>query len=138
MRDGYLPYLACNAFEGESIGNCARISRFAAIAASFRTLSDVERYLATNAKTLRFEDMCRQLLLPKQIASAIIQEAKVAAQPPVKLSQLILQEDILNLIFAYSSAYFQRFKKYLENEIGVQAGDTLLLVDLGYTGTTPN
>lgn len=138
MRDAYLPALACEQLAGNKIGYQVRISRFTALAASFRNKNDVENYLAINAKSGRFEDMCHQLQIPKDIADVLIQKSMQDKQPVLLFSQMVLHEKILQLIFAQSALCRARLFNYLINEIGLQINDTLLFVDLGYSCTTQN
>lgn len=138
MRDAYLPSLACEIIAGEPIGKRVRISRFSSYAASFRTQDDVDQYVGENAMSLRFYDICQQLLLPENIARPLIEKAIKAPNPPMAFVKLIQQKTILQVIFKESRAYRNKLRKHLENEIGLTAGDTLVFVDLGYTGTAQN
>jgi FMN phosphatase YigB (HAD superfamily) len=136
LRDGYLPALVCEAIANDNVGHCVRISRFVAIAASFRTEQQVNRYLADVAQTLRFEEMAKQLLLPPQLAKKIIAKAMAAGNTSgMEFVRQIQQPAVLKVIFEQSIAYFGRLKKHLEKTANVAAGDTLVFVDLGYTGT---
>lgn len=136
MRDAYLPSLICEAIAGKSIGHRVRISRFASYASSFRSKQDVDRYLVDVVASKRFNDICRQLLLPEKVATPLIQQAEKYANSPYQFMQLVHQDHILKIIFEKSSAYRKRLKRHLENEVGLEKGDTLIFVDLGYTGTT--
>lgn len=134
LRDGYLPAKACEALHGSPIGYTVRISRFAAFASSFRTKEDIYRYLSDTAPSLRFDAICQQLLLSEKLAHELEQQALASQNPAMEFIRLI-KEDTLALIMQNSSAYRARFMRYLEKEIGLQKGDTLMFVDLGYTGT---
>lgn len=135
MRDAYLPAMACEALTGGSIGHCVRISRFAAFAASFRTKDDIENYIIDVGTTTRFEDLCRQFLLPPQITEMLINEVKSSAQPISSFMALIHRPEITELIFQASARYRKRLIHHLEKTIGLTKGDTLMFVDLGYSGT---
>src|SRR5579885_503846 len=136
LRDAYLPSLACEALAGKKIGACVKISRFASFAASFRSKEDVDRYLGETVMSLRFYDMCKQLLIPDQIAGNLCEEAAKDRNPAFAFIRRIQQKDILALILKNSSTYRMRMNKYLQNEVGLEKGDTLVFVDLGYTGTS--
>lgn len=138
MRDAYLPSLVCEALMGQPAGTCVRISRFASFAASFRTIEDVDRYLADRIQSLRFHDMCNQLLLPEKIANQIITRCEKSASPGQEFLHLIREEKILRTIFQNSKDYCARLKKHLQNTVNLEAGDTLVFVDLGYSGTAQN
>ncbi len=135
LRDGYLPSQACQALLGYEIGKSVRISRFTATAASFRSKTDVEKFLAEYLTILPFNYICRQLLLPQEMADKIIQVANASKYPGYTLSQQILQENVLQEIFTQSAAFRNRLKKYLQKTANVEKGDTLLFVDIGYAGT---
>ena len=71
MRDGHLPQRVAEAIAGGPVGQAIAVSRFAAYAASFRSESDVEKYLAKSTGSGRFELMGQQLLLtPEEIGRA--------------------------------------------------------------------
>lgn len=135
MRDAYLPFLACNALENKNTGTCVRISRFSAFAASFKSRHDVDTYLADKIKSQRFYDICKQLLLPDSAIEKILAQIENSTDPIAAFTHIIYQERTLNYIFNASQQYRTRLQKHLENTIGLTEGDTLLLVDLGYTGT---
>lgn len=135
MRDAHLPALVCQALMGKPIGQPFHISRFAAVAATFRSQTDIDRYLLGVVFTRRFADISRQLLLPDEISKPLIEQAEQAGDPPDEYARLVQQPHIIKQIINYSIAYFNRLKKYLERTIGLTAGDTLVFVDLGYSGT---
>jgi predicted HAD superfamily hydrolase len=136
MRDGYLPSLICEAITGNEIGYRVNISRFVALASSFRTKNDIDRYLSEIAGTLRFDDICRQFLLPKETTDALVNKAKNAGNySGMEFIRLIQQDKILKLIINKSTEYRDRLKRHLEKKANLTPGDTLVFVDLGYTGT---
>lgn len=135
MRDGYLPSVACRELFGYDIGKQARISRFTAVAASFRTKADVEKFLAEYFTILPAEYMCKQLLLSEELSKQIIQKASESKFSKYELCQLILQESVLKNIFKKSTEFRQRLIKYLRKTIDLEPEDTLLFVDIGYAGS---
>lgn len=135
MRDAYLPSLVCEALAGQAIGKCVRISRFASFAASFRSKEDIDRYIGDNVLSFRFYDICKQLLIPEPMAKVLIQKAVQANNPAAEFIKLIHLPETLKTIINESKAYYERLKHHLEKEVGLEKGDTLVFVDLGYTGT---
>lgn len=135
MRDGYLPSLVCEKLTGKEIGKRVRISRFAAYAASFNDQKTINRYLAKNVASQRFSDMCKQLLLPEKTARSISDKAMQSDNPEKTFTGLVNEKDILETIYRNSKAYRQRLMQHLKNEVNFEKGDTLVFVDLGYTGT---
>lgn len=135
MRDAHLPALVCDTISGKESGYRVRISRFAAYAASFRSRKDVEHYLATQGSDNRLHDLARQLLIPESIATSIIKKAEKNEKPLRSFIQEVLEPKNLNIILAESKKYSQRLQKYLIKETQLEKGDTLVFVDLGYSGT---
>lgn len=135
MRDGYLPAMMCEAVAGKSIGHKVRISRFVAIASSFRTQHDIEKYLAEIIDSSRLDMVCKQLLLPDDMVQSILKKTEASRYPVKELIRFIHKKDVVDCIIKRSKACFERLKKHLKNEAAIEEGDTLLFVDLGYTGT---
>lgn len=135
MRDGYLPYLACTELAGKEIGKKVRISRFASYAASFCTAEDVDSYLIEIGATDRFYDVARQLLLPEKVYEPLITVAMRSENPSYEFCKQIRRPDIVRIILNKSKSYRERLMRHLESEIGLEKGDTLVFVDLGYSGT---
>lgn len=135
MRDGYLPYLACKEFSGIEIGKPVRISRFSAYAASFYSMTDIESYLVENSQTNRYYDLAKQLLLPEDVASILANKVSNSKNPAFDFYQLINQSEVSSMIFERSKEYRSRLLTYLQNQIKLESGSTLLFVDLGYSGS---
>ncbi len=136
MRDAYLPSLVCETMEGKTIGTQVRISRFVSYAASFRTPHDIESYLKNNINSERFEDLCRQLLIPENISTPVIKKISGKTDAIQQFCAFVFQADTMHMIFQASIDFSKRLIRYLEKEIDLKPEDCLLLVDLGYTGTT--
>ncbi len=136
LRDAYLPSLACETIGGSDIGKRVRISRFSSHAAAFRSRDDVLQYLGEMVLSYRFVDMAKQLLLPEEVANSLITVTMRAPDPVTKFVELIQQKDILQMIIDNSTAYRKRLIQYLKKTANIETGDTLMLVDLGYSGTT--
>jgi FMN phosphatase YigB (HAD superfamily) len=135
LRDGFLPSEICRTVAGGPVGAEVSISRFAAYAATFRTITDVERYLAVSVGSRRYEAMAKQLLLPPDLARTICEQALVAKSGETCFVNFIRKPDVLATIFEQSKAYRARLFRYLERAIQLARGDTLVFVDLGYDGT---
>jgi FMN phosphatase YigB (HAD superfamily) len=135
LRDAYLPKRVCDAVAGRPCGQTVAISRFAALAASFRKPSDVERYLGQSAGSRRFDAMCRQLLLPESQASSLTRRANKSNDPAHEFVREVCKPAVLERVFERSQAFRARLFEYLERVVGIERGDTLLFVDLGYEGT---
>lgn len=135
MRDAHLPRLACEAVAGAPVGVPVRISRFAAFAASFRTRADVERYVSQFANPDYFDAMARQLLLPANVAERVLARARGSRTPIAEFVRQLMRDDVLRAIFDASKRYLAKLRRYLERQAGIEPGDTVVFVDLGYQGT---
>lgn len=135
MRDAYLPSLVCAAIAGKEIGYRVRISRFASYAASFCSTHDIDAYLGSRVESQQFKEMCKQLLLSDEMTASILNKLKTAKYPANEFSKYIHQNNIQEIIFKESAAYRARLISHLQKECGIEKGDTLMFVDLGYTGT---
>lgn len=135
MRDGFLPYRACEALLGYSPGKQARISRFTATASGFRKREDVEKFLAEYISILPLNYICRQLLLPEDTAEHLLKISNAEKFPSFTLCQLVLQDKILKTIFEQSRIFRLRLICYLQKFMDIQKGDSIIFVDIGYAGT---
>jgi FMN phosphatase YigB (HAD superfamily) len=135
LRDGWLPARIVRALDAGAAGPLVSISRFAAIAASFRTAADVERYLAGWVGSERLGDLARQLLLTEDEGRAILLKARRAARPADGFVREVLRPKTLALVLERSARYRARMIRHLESAAGIREGDTVVFVDLGYEGT---
>jgi FMN phosphatase YigB (HAD superfamily) len=138
LRDAYLPSRVTEIINGHALGKDTRISRFTAFAASFRSVEDIDTYLASRLSSARFEEMAKQLCLPEKEINALVKMAKKANQPTEAFNRAIHQPAIVEKILAGSKQYRERLFRYLQHELQLERGDTLVFVDLGYTGTAQN
>lgn len=135
LRDGYLPHAATAALAGADIGQPVYLSRFAAFAASFRGAGDVQRYLALFATSAQHEAMLRQLGIDGAAADRILAATRNHQRPTQEFARRVLAPEMVARIVERSAAYRARLKTYLERELALAEGDTLVFVDLGYVGT---
>ncbi|MER9855956.1 MULTISPECIES: HAD family hydrolase [unclassified Mesorhizobium] len=136
LRDAYLLSAACEAYGRRPIGKLARIGRFVAVAASFKSSTDVDYYLSgINPGPERFRSTAKQLLLPPELTELLIRIAHQSADPQTTFHQLLRDGDVLELIFEKSSALRSRLRRYMSNELELEEGDTIVLADTGYGGT---
>jgi len=139
MRDGYLPMHAFKAFIEEDAPpasniHAVEISRFASYASSFRTEADIDHYLARMAGPA-IHALAKQLLLPDGTAQKLVARARAAKDPFEEFSRLVHRPETIATILEQSLAFSGRLRRYLERTVGLSQGDTLMFVDLGYSGT---
>jgi len=135
LRDGHLPYQVHHALHSAPDCHAVRISRFTALAASFRKADDIERYLAKFIATGRFETLARQLLLEPEVAARLVGDARRASNPVRAFGDAVRRPDVIRSIVAASARVRERMWRYLQRETGVASGETVVFVDLGYVGT---
>ena len=135
LRDGYLPARACEILMGSEGLHQINLSRFTAIASSLQTKSDVVSLLASSLSDTSMPTIAKQLLLPPAKAKALLDQAARSDQPAQAFARLVLRDDTLKLVFQQSTAFRERMFNHVKQRTGLAAGDTLVLVDLGYSGT---
>ena len=129
LRDGHLPARVFEAMTGTKAAT-AEISRFTARRATFTGEAAVSAYLATQAKHGRVDVLARQLGLTDS-------EARALGTSQDAFSRAALQPAALEKIVARSTAFADRLFAHLR-AAGVERGDAVLFVDLGYNGTAQN
>jgi FMN phosphatase YigB (HAD superfamily) len=141
LRDGWFPHRVYERLLGADPRLAgvrhseAEISRFAGYAASFSGVEKVNEYLSFIGVTDRYEVLAKQLLLTEQVSSPLIREAKRKPNGWKTFVTSVREPRKLRRILAASSAYRHRMMNYLRSTVGVQRGETVILVDLGYSGT---
>ncbi|MER9242947.1 HAD family hydrolase [Mesorhizobium sp. M0633] len=137
LRDAYLLSAACEAYAGKPVGKPVRIRGFVAIAASFKTRADVDDYISgINPDVQNFYSAAKQLLLPPEVTELLIRIAHQSADPQTAFYQLLRDDDVLELIFKNSFALRARLMRYMKKQLELEEGDTIILADTGYSGTT--
>ncbi|RWI31458.1 MAG: hypothetical protein EOR13_26700 [Mesorhizobium sp.] len=137
LRDAYLLSAACEAYARKPVGKLVRIRTFVAVAASFKTRADVDYYISGIKP--EFDDLhatAKQLLLPPEVTELLIRIAHQSDDPKTAFHQLLHDDDVLELIFKNSFALRARLMRYMSKELELEEGDTVILADTGYNGTT--
>jgi len=139
MRDGHLPRRMFEAaFPGDA-GHAIELSRYTAIAASFRDEGAVRRYVETELGNSEAEDFLRQLLFDKtEIAALVRRLPEKRERRLADLAKAVLSPECLPVILHRSHAFAERLVAYIRAEADPAPGDTLMLIDLGYNGTVQN
>ncbi|MER8798086.1 hypothetical protein NKH75_28515 [Mesorhizobium sp. M0984] len=137
MRDAYLLSAACEAYAGKPVGKLVRIGNFVAVAAYFKTRADVDYYISgIKPETDDLHTTAKQLLLPPEVTELLIRIAHQSDNPRTAFHQLLHDDDVLELIFKNSFALRSRLMRYMTKELELEEGDTIILADTGYNGTT--
>ncbi len=135
LRDGFLPHQVHDALYPEEETHLISISRFVAYACSFSDQKAVMDYLGRSAGSKRWEAMLKQLLVPEKFRKVILRATQKASRKELEFVKQITKPQVLQSIFEEAARFRQRYFRYLEKQIRLQEGDTLLFVDLGYEGT---
>ncbi len=139
LRDGYLPHQIFNTLFPEEDSKAVRISRFASYAASFADRADIVNYLADVIHGERYEDMLKQLLFPVseiEEINRLLDNEKTDKNKLNWFRKRMLTHKNIALIIERSKQYRERLFKYLQYAANIEKNDAILLVDLGYSGTT--
>lgn len=137
MRDGHLPYevyAAGAAIEGVAASR-VEISRFTATAAGFTSQAVVERFLERELGTEDLKGIARQLLFDARETAALMGPPAPGVTRMAHFLTNLRQRKNIAKILERSSAFRARMLRHVRAATGCAAGDTLMLVDLGYAGT---
>lgn len=135
LRDGHLPARAMQVLTGGDPWPQLRLSRFTANAACLCSREDVAQLLSASLTDKSMPALLRQMLFPADEAQAILDECRRQARPVDAFSRHVLREATIARIVERSAAFRQRLFAHVQQATGVQRGETLVLIDLGYSGT---
>lgn len=136
LRDGHLPHRVFQTLYPEIPSYAVRISRFASYAASFNHRDAIDHYLADVMSGKRYADITKQLLFNEDEIKSLMKRIESSKDSRAALIAIIHEKKNVDLILERSRAYRERLMNYLRKTANIASGDTLLLVDLGYSGTT--
>ncbi len=137
LRDAHLPHAVWQTQPDAQALGAARVelSRYAAFAASFVDEDAVLQYLAEFGGTRRFDALANQLLFTAGEAAQLVERTRRTDKPLEAFVAEVRKPHHLRKIVDRSAAYADRLVRYLRRQAGIEAGDTLMMVDLGYAGT---
>lgn len=138
LRDGHLPASVCRVLLGEDQVAELNISRLAAISATIDSPKRVEELLSGGLSADGFEALLRQLLVPKEEASRVLAHVRASRTPERDFVKIVTRPEMVKQTVARSRAYRQRLYRHIVARTGLQRGDRLVFVDLGYSGTAQN
>lgn len=141
LRDGHASYLAAKKF-AESDRRISDVpiteleaSRFVAFASTFTDRDSIVAYLAEHARSPSYEALLTQLLFTEDEARVILGRYKRNQEDLLRFCSDVSSDFNASKIIKRSSKFRERFYKRINKVVGIEAGETLLLVDLGYNGT---
>jgi len=125
LRDGHLPHRVFGALGG--IGHTVAISRFTARRASFADIDAIHEYLET-------EHTDRLDALGPQLGFSEVEARRIGATGG-EFRRNVMRPENVRRIVSRSTAFARRLVAHVVREAGVERGDVVMLVDLGYHGT---
>lgn len=144
MRDGYMPREAYQTLYPEETCASLRISRLTAICSAFHDRSSITDYLcdklvgSERVTAAGFKMIAKHLMLSSAHRKQITAQLEKHHYSAEYLYKKLLSDTIVQETLARSAAFRRRLIAHLRNEIQLQPGDTLMFVDLGYSGTAQN
>lgn len=130
LRDGHLPQRVFEAITGAPAA-AAEISRFTARRAGFTDATTIRDYLAAQARHGRIAVLARQLGLNREEADKMGRGGQAA------FDKAALAPQNVRKIVERSAHFADKLFAHLQRQ-GIERGDSVMLVDLGYNGTVQN
>jgi FMN phosphatase YigB (HAD superfamily) len=131
LRDGHLPKRVFDRVAAGRASSAAELSRYTARRAAFVEAQAVADYLGTQTQHERTDVLARQLgLLPDE-------RRKLGCRDQAEFSRAALSPPVLRKITERARSFGDRLFAHLQAQ-GVERGDAVMLVDLGYNGTVQN
>lgn len=133
LRDGYLPAMVFTARHPALADRVAQveISRFTAAAASFTDAEAIENCILPELHVGSTEVFAKQLRLDASETKSL------AAMPKMQFAKAITDAARVRRVVKASRGLRSRMIAHLAHH-GVQPGDSVMLVDLGYNGSVQN
>jgi FMN phosphatase YigB (HAD superfamily) len=141
MRDGYLPFKAYQSMKAEGLVpydapvHAMDVSRFATLALNLNDASAVHTYLISHKDKLFRAEMVRQLMGVHEVDPLKVKINTDDTLPWSQFIQEVLLPENLQCILDASGRNKANFIRYIRKQIRPQADETLVLADLGYSGT---
>jgi FMN phosphatase YigB (HAD superfamily) len=133
MRDGHLPLQVYRRVYGTDKGAPVELSRFAARRASFTSAEVIREYLHDEGKHGRLDVIAKQLGLTTQEAMKLTR-GRSGAAGQTELNKAALAPATVRTIIQRAAAYADGLVRHLQRA-GVEQGDAVMFVDLGYAGS---
>lgn len=141
MRDGYFPFKVAKLFEEHGVGHIDNsylqlsASRFSTFPLRFTSPAGIANYLSVVRGQVNIGEMIHQFSLDEEL-TAHFKEANINQQMPYHdFAAFLLSEETSSLIITKAKAYRENFKKYITKIVNPSHGESIVIVDLGYSGT---
>lgn len=136
LRDGHLPKQVFDAAYPDVATGMIEISRFTACRASFTDEAAIRDYLANAEEHERVDVLARQLLLTDNEGKKLA-AGRSGAAAQTTFGRAVCVPSNVRKIVTRSEEFAERLMAHLKVS-GVDDGDAVMLVDLGYNGTVQN
>lgn len=136
MRDGHLPMQVYRTLFGEGEGAPIELSRFTARRASFTHAQAIRDYLADEGRHGRTDVLSNHLGLARHEVAKLCGN-QLGFQAQEKFNKGVQTPQLLRAITDRSAKFADKVMSHLRRA-GVNEGDSVMFVDLGYAGTVQN
>lgn len=135
MRDGYLPFRVFETAFPDAGAGTVELSRFVALRASIADEEGLDKYLDEWLERIPVRSLGRQLMLfEHEYAKFVKGDQEVQRKA---FAKFVRSPDMRRKIFVRRGAFMKKLAAHLAAS-GVQPGDAVCLVDIGYNGTVQN
>jgi predicted HAD superfamily hydrolase len=141
MRDGYLPFKSYQSIKAQGLipfdapVHAMDVSRFATLALNFNDAQAVQTYLISQKEKMYRAEMVRQLMGEHEVDPDKLSINTDDTLPWSEFMQEVLLPENLQCILDASNKHRANFVRYFRKHIRPKVGETLVLADLGYSGT---
>jgi FMN phosphatase YigB (HAD superfamily) len=139
LRDGHLPHLVFDAISPDVSVARGEISRLTSSAATLHDADAVLRYAKVAVKAgYPVDYTLARLLFPKGEADRIERGLPKGDKKGDALLRHLKRPQTVSVITRRSREFCNRMVEHVRGATGIQPGETLMMVDLGYNGTVQN
>jgi len=133
LRDSYLPFRCFDAMFPRFEARAVEFSRFVAVRAALHDREALAAYLHDHLDRLPLETLARQFMLEGPEWRQVMRRGTDAEQR-AEFARLVLHPSLARRVVARSTKFADKLIGHLA-AAGVQPGDAVMLVDIGYRGT---
>lgn len=135
LRDGYLPHLCFDALYPEAGAKTVEISRFVAARAGLIDMAALEEHVAEWIDRVPLPALGKQLLLGHHEMARFLKLREKEQRPAFR--KAVLGHELSRKILQRAANFGTKLEAHLR-AAGVEQGDAVMLVDLGYNGSVQN
>lgn len=137
MRDGWLPFRVFDAIYPDAGATPVEISRVIAVRASLRTREDIDAFVEEYLHTLPHKSVAKQIGLYDQEIDKLLKKRPGQPVDDKAFRRALKDPELQRKVLTRAKAMRDRLKAHLKLA-GVNDGDAVMFVDVGYKGTVQN